>query len=101
MPDNVYQVRTPIVNFYIHRDSDGLYLIDCGFIGGIVYLQKALYDKGWQNLPILGIIVTHGHLDHILNVKEVADESGAWIAAPSQDINHYLGALRSSILRGC
>ena len=35
--------------------------------------------------------MTHGHLDHVLNVSAIARETGAWIAAPRVDADHYVG----------
>jgi glyoxylase-like metal-dependent hydrolase (beta-lactamase superfamily II) len=91
MRDDVLQVRSVGVNFYVLRDGKGLYLIDGGFIGGRHRLRQALRSQGWERLPILGILVTHGHLDHILNVSRIAAETGAWIAAPRLDAAHYAG----------
>lgn len=88
---DVLQVRTPALNFYVLRDASGLYLLDSGFIGGRFFLQRALRQRGWEREPIRGIIVTHGHLDHILNVSTIALETGAWIAAPRLDAAHYSG----------
>ncbi|WP_193212018.1 MBL fold metallo-hydrolase [Luteolibacter marinus] len=73
------------------KDADGLYLLDGGFIGGVGRLKATLARQHWQNERIRGIILTHGHLDHILNVAAIARETGAWIAAPRQDAAHYAG----------
>ncbi|MEM7012004.1 MAG: MBL fold metallo-hydrolase, partial [Verrucomicrobiota bacterium] len=89
--DDLIQVRATITNFYVLRDGDELYLIDAGFIRGRTLLRHALKKHGWDQLPIRGIIVTHGHLDHILHVGRVAEETGAWIAAPRLDEAHYAG----------
>jgi glyoxylase-like metal-dependent hydrolase (beta-lactamase superfamily II) len=91
LPPDVLQVRAPALNFYVLRDDSGLYLLDAGFIGGRFLLQRALRQRGWEREPIRGIIVTHGHLDHILNVSAIARETGARIAAPRQDAEHYAG----------
>ena len=88
---DILPVRIPRLNFYVLRDSSGLYLLDAGFIGGRRLLQRALRARGWEREPIRGIIVTHGHLDHILNVAAIARETGAWIAAPRLDADHYSG----------
>lgn len=93
-PDDVLQVRGPALNFYVLRDGAGLYLLDAGFIGGRALLRRALRRRGWEREPIRGIIVTHGHLDHILNVAPLAREHGAWIAAPALDGEHYCGRPR-------
>jgi glyoxylase-like metal-dependent hydrolase (beta-lactamase superfamily II) len=91
MHDDILQVRSFGINFYVLRDTKGLYLMDGGFIGGQALLLRALRERGWEKLPILGILVTHGHLDHILNVARLAEETGAWIAAPRLDMAHYAG----------
>ena len=91
MAEDYLQVRNGIVNFYVLKDIEGLYLIDAGFLGGLAALEKALLSQGWEKEPILGILVTHGHLDHILNVGKLAAGRGAWITAPELDLPHYQG----------
>jgi glyoxylase-like metal-dependent hydrolase (beta-lactamase superfamily II) len=78
---NVLAVRTPPTTFHVLRDGADLYLIDCGFTGGARTLARALDCRGWKHLRIRGILLTHGHLDHVLNTARIAQESGAWVAA--------------------
>ena len=91
MPPDLLRIRTPGVNFHVLRDPGGLVLLDAGFIGARRLLERSLRLRGWDHLPVVGIVVTHGHLDHILNVAGIARETGAWIAAPRLDAEHYLG----------
>lgn len=91
LTDDILQIRTPLVNFHALREEKGIYLIDCGFICGFRALIRALNDAGWGGLQVLGIVVTHGHLDHILNVAAIAKAYGAWIAAPRLDTEYYAG----------
>ena len=89
-PD-LLQINSFGVSFYALKDRASLYLIDGGFIGGIAKLRSALKAVGWDKIPIKGIILTHGHLDHILNIGRLAEETGAWIAAPKLDHKYYSG----------
>ncbi|MCB1131269.1 MAG: MBL fold metallo-hydrolase, partial [Verrucomicrobiae bacterium] len=69
---DILRVRARWVKFHVLRDVDGLYLIDAGFIGGRKALATALRKRGWDHLPVRGISVTHGGLDHILNGAAIA-----------------------------
>lgn len=88
MHDDLLQVRSFGANFYVLREPKGLTLTDGGFVGGRRFLRRAMERRGWAGERIAGIVVTNGHLDHILNVGRIAAESGAWIAAPRMDGSH-------------
>lgn len=94
MIETSLRIRTIGANFHVLRDGKGLHLIDAGFFGGVKCLWRALREKGWEREKIAGIILTHGHLDHILNVARLAKETGAWIAAPRLDAAQYRGRQR-------
>lgn len=89
--DDLLQVCSLGVNFYVLRDAQGLYVMDGGFVGGEWLLEHALKAHGWDREPVKGIVVTHGHLDHILHVANLAEKHDAWIAAPRMDELHYQG----------
>lgn len=95
MIDNILQVRNGLVNFHVLKDERKLYLIDTGFINGKSNLKQALKNRGWDKYPLIGIVITHGHLDHILNAYDLAKQYGAWIAAPSLDAHCYAGKSQS------
>ena len=94
LQDDLLEVRATTLSFYVLKDATGLYLLDSGFIGGRRLLSHALRKRGWNREPVRGIIVTHGHLDHVLNVAAIAQEYSAWIAAPRIDADHYSGNAR-------
>jgi glyoxylase-like metal-dependent hydrolase (beta-lactamase superfamily II) len=77
--------------FHALRDGDRLFLIDTGMIGGWWFLERTLAKRGWAGLPIEGIVLTHGHIDHAHNAQFIKERTGAWIAAPARDQEHLLG----------
>ncbi|MGH8048013.1 MAG: MBL fold metallo-hydrolase [Chthoniobacterales bacterium] len=79
--ENILAIRGIGVTFYALKDEDRLYLVDAGFVGGAALLRRRLERRGWGKIPIAGILLTHGHLDHVLNATQIASESGAWVAA--------------------
>jgi glyoxylase-like metal-dependent hydrolase (beta-lactamase superfamily II) len=89
---NILAVRSPFVTFYVLRRQNSLFLIDTGFLGGPRLLAEARKRAGWANLPIEGVLLTHGHLDHVFNAAVFAREFGAWVAAPRLDERHCAGA---------
>lgn len=91
LAEDLIQVRAPGVNFHVMREHDALYLIDTGFVGAISGLRNALARQGWESCPLRGILLTHGHLDHVFNAACLARQSGAWVAAPRLDLEHVEG----------
>jgi glyoxylase-like metal-dependent hydrolase (beta-lactamase superfamily II) len=89
--ENVLAIRGIGVTFYALKDGERLYLVDAGFVGGAALLRRKLKQRGWEKLPIAGILLTHGHLDHVLNATKIASESGAWVAAHRMESTQIAG----------
>ena len=89
--DDIARVRAPGVDFYVLRGATGLCLIDGGFVGGLGAMRRELERAGWDGLPIEGVLLTHGHLDHAFNLHRLQTEHGAWVAAPPADAAHIQG----------
>jgi len=109
---NILQVRSAYVCFYLLKSGDELYLIDTGFYGGMGVLDRTLQEVGWTELPIRGVLITHGHIDHIWNLPMLVKRHSPWIAAPALDRDLIaknqvrntgwgrLGTMGEGILRG-
>jgi len=89
--EDICEVRGLGVLCYVIREQSHLYLIDSGFVGGVGFLRRTLNEAGWSGLELRGILLTHGHLDHTLNLTKLQQVFGAWIAAPREDATHILG----------
>ena len=90
-PD-LLQIRGFGVCLYALRQGGEIVLVDSGFIGASALLGRALKHAGWDCCRIVGIILTHGHLDHTFNAFRFAREFGAWVAAPQLDAAHVAGS---------
>ena len=78
--EDLLVVKSCGIHVHVLREGEKLFLIDAGFISGISALDRALHRKGWQDLPVAGMVVTHGHIDHIAHAGVLAKRYGAWIA---------------------
>ena len=95
LSSDLLRVGSSFVCFYVLKEHEDLYLVDTGFVGGAHQLDRALSEHGWSSLPIRGILLTHGHLDHVFNAARFARRDGAWIAGPKADRDRYLGQARA------
>ena len=91
MNEDFLRVRSLLVDFYVLKEGESLYLIDTGFLFGVSQLKRALKRKGWGDFKIKGIFLTHGHLDHAYNVAQIKKETGAWVAVSEKDLSHCKG----------
>jgi len=68
--DGVYRLRTFIANVYFIEESDRWVLIDTGVRG----YAKAIRREAARlfRTPPLAILLTHGHFDHVGNVRTLA-----------------------------
>lgn len=75
--------RLRAVNCYLVREPDGLTLIDTMIPGSLSEISAAVRDAG---LPLARITITHGHLDHVGSVDEVARRfSDAEVIFPARE----------------
>jgi glyoxylase-like metal-dependent hydrolase (beta-lactamase superfamily II) len=96
------QLRGLIVHQHLLYDHAGITLIDGGFLGGVNRLEQQLAKLGRTWTDIHAILLTHGHLDHTLNIARLKDLTGAKVIAPKGDEEHVAGTYRyRGIARFC
>src|SRR5437588_13027465 len=61
--DNIFQLnRLGFVNCYLVRDDDDFTLIDTT-LGG--HAQRIIQEENQLELPVVRIVLTHTHVDHV------------------------------------
>jgi len=84
-------LRNGIVTFHLLRDRTGLYLIDGGFLGAIARIEEILSGLEHDFSDIRAVVLSHGHLDHTLNVAEIKRRTGCRVYAPAADRDQISG----------
>ena len=87
------QIRGWHVESYALLDQagHGVTLIDGGFIGGIDQIEAELALAGRSLEDVRAILLTHGHIDHTLNLAKLRERTGASVFAPGLDEDHIAG----------
>jgi glyoxylase-like metal-dependent hydrolase (beta-lactamase superfamily II) len=91
MPFQIHHVRNTFVSFYLIEWGDELVLIDGGFLGGVSKLNDRLTSIGKSFKDIGNILLTHGHLDHTINISKIKTLSGATVWGHPKDKDHIAG----------
>ena len=86
------QIRGKVVHHYALEDRGRITLIDGGFLTcrPQTTLRK-LEEIGHHASEIDTILVSHGHIDHTLHLREWKERTGARIYAPARDRDHIEG----------
>ncbi len=71
--DGVYLVERAHVNCYILVDDDGVTLVDAGLPGTWRPLLETLRALGRKPGYVAGIVLTHGHFDHVGLARRFAE----------------------------
>jgi glyoxylase-like metal-dependent hydrolase (beta-lactamase superfamily II) len=94
----IFPVRTPTLppathtNVYALRGSDGLWLIDPA---SPYREEQALLDAALEALktPVVEIVLTHHHLDHVSGAAHLAERLGVGVAAHAETASRLRGRL--------
>lgn len=78
---NIVPIDMGRSNAYLVYGSEQVLLIDTGCSGNINNLEEALEQKELLITDIDLIIITHSHYDHVGNLAEIKEKSGARVLA--------------------
>lgn len=87
-------IRGFLVKHHVLWDAEGVYLVDSGFIGGEAEIEHRMRVLGRSMSDIQALVLTHGHLDHILNANALKEKTGCRVFAPKKDRRYLAGFQR-------
>jgi glyoxylase-like metal-dependent hydrolase (beta-lactamase superfamily II) len=74
--ERMHFVHTEHVNWAIYVGSDGVTLIDSGYVGQRELLIASLSEVGCRADDVAAVLVTHGHADHLGGAAWLAERFG-------------------------
>ncbi len=77
LQSGLWQLRSAAVASYLLVWDGRAALLDGGFVGHVPLIESGLAAAGLGWGAVEAVILTHGHLDHSLNVAEIVRRSGA------------------------
>ena len=93
--ENCLRIGNPIVQSYALLEESEITLIDGGFFGDSpTRIADALKEAGRSLEEVTTILLSHGHIDHTLHIRELVNRTGASVCAPLLDRNQIAGTHR-------
>ncbi len=92
--EGVWMIRTVLVNvFYVRTGDDGWMLVDAGLAGSAAAIRRCAAAL-FGSLPPRGIVLTHGHFDHVGALSSLLDTWQVPVYAHPFELPHLTGRLR-------
>ena len=88
----IVPIKGLVVTSYLIFGEDEIAIIDGGFIGDLPKIKRLLAKRGKTLADIDHILLTHGHLDHTLNVRSIKEVSQATVYGSPLETDHIMGA---------
>lgn len=84
----VIPINTGMVNVYLIEGKQGWVMVDTGMKNGIKKIEDIIQDRNISYTEIKYIVLTHGHGDHIENIKYFKELTGARVLCHSSILEH-------------
>ncbi|MEW9502423.1 MBL fold metallo-hydrolase [Jeotgalibacillus marinus] len=87
---NIYKIEHWFclkISAWIVRAGDGVYIVDTG----MTFMGKRILKEAQKLGQIKGILLTHGHSDHVGGIKKIVESMKVPVYAHRNDIKHMEG----------
>src|ERR687889_273165 len=85
---DAYLVSTEHVNWVLVEEGHDLTLIDGGYPANAGDVEASVHDIGHHPGDIRGILLTHGHVDHVGGAARIAAQHGIDAWAGPLEVGH-------------
>ena len=85
---DVFLCRGPDVNWVLLREGSDLTLVDAGYPAYALLVEESVRRIGGRPEDVLGIVVTHGHVDHIGGLAHFHERYGTPVHAHPVEVPH-------------
>ncbi|MEU4238979.1 MBL fold metallo-hydrolase [Actinoplanes sp. NPDC026619] len=92
--DGVFELGLGFVNVHLVVTDDGVVLVDTGLPRRSKQIERGLLEIRKQIGDVRTVLLTHHHFDHIGNVADLRQRSGARVIAHAADAPVISGAIR-------
>ncbi|GAA2617691.1 MBL fold metallo-hydrolase [Paractinoplanes durhamensis] len=93
--DGVFELGLGFVNVHLVVTDDGVVLVDTGLPRRSKQIERALQGIRRQIGDVRTILLTHNHFDHVGNVADLRQRSGARVFAHAADAQVITGEARA------
>ena len=93
VPPGLHSIRNPLGSSHLLVEDDGqsAVFIDAGFVGEMGRVRRLLRKLKLEPESVRAILLTHGHLDHVGNLVELHEWTGAPVWAHAEERAHVAG----------